>query len=387
MSDPTGTNPKPEQAGLRGKLSLIGRLPASVPTPALVVDGAVLRRNIERMARYAAQNGLSLRPHTKTHKCRMIAQLQIDAGAIGLTVAKAGEAALMQEVSQDVMMAYPAVDPARCRQLAELARSGFIRVAVDSTAAITALAAAATAAGSTIGVLVEIDVGMGRTGVATAAESLGLAQVASGTPGVRLDGLLCYPGQIWAPAGEQAAPLATVSARVEEALALWRAHGLPTGIIAGGSTPTACQSHLVKAFTEIHPGTYVFNDMNTVHGGYCSLEDCAARVVCTVVSDAVRDQVVIDGGSKTLTSDICFPAPDSGHGYVVEYPDAKIARLSEEHGQVDVSRCTRRPQVGERVTIIPNHICPCVNLHDSFWWLEPGAEPWREPVDARGRIS
>jgi len=362
-------------------------VPTTIATPALVVDAPVVRRNAQKMAAYTAQHGLGLRPHTKTHKSRILGCLQMKAGAIGLTVAKAGEAEVMSEVTGDIMMVFPAVDPARCRVLAELSRTKIVRVAVDTAAAVKALADAATAARGIVGLLMELDVGLARTGVATAAETLALAQLVARTPGVRLDGLLCYPGHIWVPADEQGPPLAVVSASLMEAIALWSKHGLEAKIVAGGSTPTAYQSHLVKSFTEIHPGTYIFNDMNTVRGGYCALEDCAARIVCTVVSDAIHDQVIIDGGSKTLASDLCAPARDSGHGHLVEYPDAKVTRLSEEHGQVDVSRCEKRPKVGERVTVIPNHICPCVNLQDAFWWLEPGETARRLAVDARGRIS
>jgi D-serine deaminase-like pyridoxal phosphate-dependent protein len=355
-----------------------------LPTPALAVHADIARRNIANMARYAAQHGLGLRPHTKTHKSRMLAQLQIEAGALGLTVAKAGEAEAMRSVADDLLMAYPAVDPARCAHIAELAKSNTMRVAVDS---IAALAAAAGHAGGTIGLLVEIDVGMGRTGVASAADSLALAELIDRTPGVRLDGLMCYPGHIWAPANEQGHLLAAVDHLLQEAVSLWKSHGLAAAIVSSGSTPTATQSHLVKSITEIRPGTYVFNDMNTVRGGYCGLEDCAARIVCTVVSDAVKNQVVIDGGTKAFTSDLCIPARESGHGFVIEYPEAKITRLSEEHGQVDVSQCSRRPKVGERVTVVPNHVCPCINLQDAFWWAEPGGQARRITVDARGRLS
>jgi D-serine deaminase-like pyridoxal phosphate-dependent protein len=356
-------------------------------TPALVIDAATVRHNLERLANYAAQHGLGVRPHTKTHKRRTLARLQLQAGALGLTVAKVGEAEQMMEIGEDILMAYPAVDPDRCRRLADIARSKTLRVAMDTRQAVEALAAAAGAAGSTIGLLVEIDVGMRRTGVASGEASLQLAQFIAGTKGVRLDGLMCYPGHILTPPDRQSPLLAAVEARLEEALALWARHGLAARIVSGGSTPTAYQSHLVKAYTEIRPGTYVFNDMNTVRRGCCALEDCAARLLCTVVSDAVKDQVVLDGGSKTFTTEGCPPAPESGHGFIVEYPEAILTRLSEEHGQVDVTRCGTRPKVGERVTVIPNHICPCVNLQDALWWLEPDGTVQRIQVDARGKLS
>jgi D-serine deaminase-like pyridoxal phosphate-dependent protein len=127
--------------------------------------------------------------------------------------------------------------------------------------------------------------------------------------------------------------------------------------------------------------------MNTVHGGFAAIEDCAARIVATVVSDAVPGQIVIDAGSKTLAADRCVSAPDSGHGYVIEYPDAQITKLTEEHGQVCVSRCTRRPRIGEQVTIIPNHICPCINLQKRVWWHGAGGDLQPVTVDARGKLS
>jgi D-serine deaminase-like pyridoxal phosphate-dependent protein len=262
-----------------------------------------------------------------------------------------------------------------------------VRVVADSVIGVEALASAAKNAGSTIGVLIEIDVGMGRTGVATAQESLVLARLVAKTNGVRLDGILCYPGHIWNPVAEQTPPLAAVSAKLQETIEVWKEHDLEAKIVSGGSTPTALRSHLVPQYTEIRPGTYVFNDMNTVRGGFCSLEDCSARIFCTVISTAVKDQVVLDGGTKTFTSDLCIPARESGHGFMVEYPEARITRLSEEHGQVDVSQCGKRPKIAERVSIVPNHICPCVNLQDAVWWREGDGSLQRIKVDARGKLS
>jgi D-serine deaminase-like pyridoxal phosphate-dependent protein len=123
-----------------------------------------------------------------------------------------------------------------------------------------------------------------------------------------------------------------------------------------------------------------------VRGGYFRLYDCAARIICTVVSTAVPGQVVIDAGSKTLTSDRCAPAPDSGHGHIIEDPEARIARLSEEHGQVDIRLCPASPRLGERVTVVPNHICPCVNLQDAVWWRDEEGRLQELPIDARGRL-
>jgi len=261
-----------------------------------------------------------------------------------------------------------------------------VRVGIDSTVAADTLSAAARSAGSTIGILVDLDVGLHRTGVQTAAEALALAQYVAKKPSLRLDGLIFYPGHIGGPSPKQEMAMGGVDAVVNETLDLWSASGLEAKIVSGGSTPTALQSHRVSRMTEFRPGTYVYHDMNGVRGGYASFDDCAARVVATVVSTAVPGQFVIDAGSKALTMDRCGPAPDSGHGHVVEYPQAKIKRLTEEHGQVDAVTFDKPPKVGERVTIIPNHICPCINLHDRVWWRENGEAPRPIPVDARGRV-
>jgi D-serine deaminase-like pyridoxal phosphate-dependent protein len=354
-------------------------------TPALVIDGAAVRRNVKRLADYASKHGLKIRPHTKTHKLRRLARIQLDFGATGLAVAKVSEAEVITDPHQDVLLAYPPIGEQRAGRLAALARDRTMRAAVDSLEAIEATAAAAQAAGTTIGLLVDLDVGLGRTGVASPAATLPLAQAIDRTPNLRLDGIMIYPGHVWSKPAEQAAELKAVDDLVAETLELWARHGLSATIVSGGSTPTAYQSHLMPHVTEIRPGTYVFNDMNTVRPGFCSIDDCAARVIATVVSNAVPGQVVVDAGSKTLARD-ASSVPDGGFGCVVEYPQARIKQLSEEHGQVDVRACDRQPKIGERVTIIPNHICPCVNLQAAVWWMEPGEPLEQMVVDARGCI-
>lgn len=362
-----------------------GEIDGRMGTPFLVIDSAIARDNIRRVAEYASAHDLKLRPHTKTHKSIELGRMQMEAGATGLTVAKVGEAQVMAQAADDVLMAYPAVDPLRCAELARLASKITLRVAIDSVTAAQALSSAAVIAKSTIGILVDLDVGMHRTGVQSPRASVELARAVSTLPGLRLDGIMIYPGHIGGPSDQQGSALLAVETLLVEARSLWRAAGLECGIVSGGSTPTALQSHLVPSLTEIRPGTYIFYDMNCVRAGVATLENCAARIICTVVSDAVPKQVVLDGGSKTFTSDRCGPAPESGHGHVVEYPQARITKLTEEHAQVDVSACEVRPKVGERVSVIPNHICPCVNLQDSIWWQDGDAlRPLK--VDARGKL-
>jgi D-serine deaminase-like pyridoxal phosphate-dependent protein len=365
---------------------MLARDLAGYPTPSLHVDAPVVRRNIERMARYAQSQGLLLRPHTKTHKSLRIAEMQLLAGACGLTVAKVGEAEVMAEVCRDILLAYPTVDMHRCQRVAQLAHRITMRVALDSELAAANLQRAAADAGATVGVLVDVDLGYGRTGVQSDDAALQLAGFIKKAPALRLDGIMTYTGHVSGGDAEQQAAFQRVEDRLAGLLARWRDAGFSTEVISGGSTPSALHCHLARYFTEIRPGTYIYNDMNTVRGGYCTLDDCAARVLATVVSDTVPGQVVLDCGSKTLTSDRCGPAPDSGHGYILEYPEARIAKLTEEHAQVDVSRCARRPVLGEQVAIVPNHICVCVNMQQSLWWHDGEDVHEPMPVDARGLL-
>ena len=358
-----------------------------VPTPALVFDGRAVAANIEALAAYGRKHNLGIRPHTKTHKSVKLAKMQLDAGACGLTMAKVGEAEVMSELDAELLIAYPVFDPARKRRVANLAKRRSVIVGVDSAMAAEALGAAAAEAGSTIGILVDIDVGMGRTGVATPLAALELAQLVSRTKGLKLEGIMCYPGHVWRPVDDQAEPMGLISAKLRETLDLWKKSGLAARIVSGGSTPTAYQSHLVPEFTEIRPGTYIFNDYNELRGGYSSFDQCAAHIIVTVISNAVPGQIVIDGGSKTFTSDACIADRESGFGSVIGVPAARIVRLSEEHGQVDVRGVDSPPKLGQRLAVIPNHICPCVNLQSYAWWMHEDGRLERLTVDGRGLLS
>ena len=354
-------------------------------TPELVVDATVVRRNIQRMADYARSHQLALRPHTKTHKSTRVGKMQLAAGAVGLTVAKVGEAEVMSTICSDLLLAFPTVDPHRCERVAGLAGVCTIRVGLDSALAAENLSRAATAVGTTVGVLVDVDLGYGRTGVQSDAAAVELGQQVDKLPGLRLDGIMTYTGHITGADDLQRQGFVAVRDRMQQLLDDWTKTGLSREIVSGGSTPAAMHCHLAEAFTEIRPGTYVYNDMNIVNGGYASLEDCAARIHATVISDAVAGQVVLDSGSKTLTSDQCGPAPESGFGFIVEYPDAKIVRLTEEHAQVDVSQIDSPPKLSEQVTVIPNHICVCVNMQNDVRWMD-GDTNARFKIDARGLI-
>jgi D-serine deaminase-like pyridoxal phosphate-dependent protein len=356
-------------------------------TPALTVDADVLERNLARMADYCRSRGLGLRPHTKTHKIPEVARMQIRHGAIGLTVAKVGEAEVMCGAGLDnILVAYPVMGREKLERLAALALDHSMLVSLDGETVAEALAGAARQHGATIGVLVEFDAGLGRCGLEPGPALVALARKIMQLPALKFRGLMCYPGQIGGDGEARKRDIVRVAEKVELALEAFRQEQIPVEIVSAGSTPSAFQSHQIPGLTEIRPGTYVYNDINTFYQGACSIEDCATRVVATVVSTAVAGGAIVDAGSKTLSSDPLRFGPASGYGYIVEAPDAPIVKLNEEHGYVDVRRASRALKVGDVVTIIPNHVCTCVNMHDEVFVLRNGEVEGSWRVAARGKI-
>ncbi len=356
-------------------------------TPALTIDLEVFERNLDRMAKLCREEGVGLRPHTKTHKTPEVAKMQLDRGAVGLTVAKVGEAEVMAGAGLDeILVAYPIYGRESLRRLATLARTRHLLVSLDDEATARELSRAASEQGATVGVLVEFDVGMRRCGLEPGPACVELAKKVEKLPGLRFRGLMTYFGNIWGTKEERRKEAGKVAEQVEQALKAFREARMPVELVSGGSTPSAEFAREIPGLTEIRPGTYVYNDLNTFYQGACRLEDCAARVVTTVVSTAVPGRAMIDAGSKTLSSDLLGSGPKSGYGYVVEVPDAKLFKLNEEHGHLDISESTHHFRVGEVLTVIPNHVCTCVNMHDEVFLLrqEEVVGCWR--VAARGKI-
>ena len=358
-------------------------LPVDFPTPSLVVDARIVRQNLGRMQEYCQDHSLGLRPHTKTHKSKWMAQRQLEYGARSLTVAKAGEAEVMSEVCHEILIAYPTVGPARLEKVMRLAEKHRILVGLDSLEVGEMIQQAAVQRGVRIGILLDIDVGFHRTGVGDVQQAIQVAGKLASQSQLDFCGIMCFPGHLMPsdPPEQWQSYAEAVGVIVER----FRASGLSTEVVSGGSTPTAMASHRNPWLTEIRPGTFIYNDMNEVRLGVASLEDCAARVIATVVSLAGPDKFVIDAGSKTLSSDRCGPAPESGFGHVVEYPEGKVVRLSEEHGEVQLPQGASRPRIGDRVSLIPNHICVCVNLQNHYWLKEANGLQLMA-VDARGRL-
>lgn len=352
-------------------------------TPVAVVDPARVVANARRAAEYARAHGLAWRPHTKSHKSRAVGRIQMESGARGLTVATPREAEVMSDVTDDLLLAYPPVGSSKLERLLGLPASVELTVGLDSGEALDALASTAAAAGRTVGVLVEMDVGMHRVGVASAQQVRALAARARGLDGVEYRGVMFYPGHIRSHASEQGAALAELSGRLRALLDVLGEADLSPEVVSGGSTPTFWRSHELEGVTEVRAGTLVFNDREQVAMGAATWGDCAYSVLATVVSTAVPGQAVVDAGSKALSKEGRGPA-GAAFGALLDRPEVTVSGLSEEHGILDLSSTAWRPRVGERVRIVPNHVCVSANLQDALWaWDGERLERWEQ--EARGR--
>jgi D-serine deaminase-like pyridoxal phosphate-dependent protein len=327
-------------------------------TPALYVDLDVMEHNIAQMQEQCHAWGVELRPHVKTHKIPEIAQMQLDAGAIGITVAKLGEAEVLP--GEDVLVAYPLMKE-KVPRLRQLAKTRRVKVAVDSVEVARGLEGIAT--------LVEIDVGVGRTGAQSPEQAVQVAKACSD-----------FQGIFYWPSWLDEAGFKAASIKVDAVLDALSAAGLEAKIVSGGSTPGASKTPLIPRTTEIRPGTYVFYDANSIEAKACVEADCSLRVLTTVVSTSVPGQCVIDAGSKTLSSD---QTVDTGtFGFVVGRPWS-VRKLNEEHGYVKIEGPAR---IGEKVWVVPAHVCPTVNLHDEIWYGRDGRVEGSWKVAARGKV-
>lgn len=355
-------------------------------TPALVVDLDRMERNLDRVADYARSHGLALRPHIKTHKSPRLAREQLQRGAAGVTCATPFEAEVMSTVADDLLVMYPPVGPQRADRLARVAaRVRKLTVALDSETAARELSRAARDAGTTVHVLVELDAGMHRVGLPSVDDAVRLARLVSGLPGLAYAGIAFYPGHVRARVDEQEEHLHQLSGFVAGVREAFARAGLPAAVVSAGSTPTLFATHRIAGVTEMRPGTYIFNDRTTAEIGACGWDDCALTVLATVVSTAVPGQAVIDAGTKALGREPMRGGSAEGFGCLRDDHAVVVRSMSEEHGILDLSGTDWRPQVGDRVHVIPNHVCIVVHLADVVYGARGPEVESSWPVAARGR--
>ncbi|MCE5273013.1 alanine racemase [bacterium] len=351
-------------------------------TPAAWIDLEVMERNLARLAGYTRAHGLVLRPHIKTHKVPALARRQVELGAAGITSAKVSEALVMARAGlSDILLAYPVWGALKWERLRELSLLSSLSLATDSAAHAAAVADALGADRSRVKLLVEVDAGFGRCGLSVD-DSLTEQVARIAGCGMEVSGIMFYPGHLKHLESGSLDHLNRILGRAVEA---FRRAGVEPRVVSGGSTPTWAHSHLVEAQTEIRPGTYIFNDCNTVDTGACGWEDCALRVRCRVVSTAVPGRAIVDGGSKTFSD--AARREGGGFGRLVQAPEVLCEKMNEEHGYLNLDGSDFHPRPGDMVDVIPNHVCTTVNMHHTLYGVRGGevVDSWE--VAARGLIQ
>ncbi|QPF87567.1 D-TA family PLP-dependent enzyme [Bradyrhizobium genosp. L] len=354
---------------------LAAKIAREYGTPCAVIDMDRVERNIARIQAACDAAGVANRPHIKTHKNPTLAQMQVKAGAKGITCQKLGEAEIMADAGIDnILISYNLLGDEKMARLGALQAKTNVTVAADNSVVVGDLPKAAAASGRPLSVVVECDTGRKRAGVETPAEAIALAREIAGSKGLSFAGFMLYPTETgWADAQKF----------YDEALAGVRAHGLDAAIVSTGGTPNLKNIGKLKGGTEHRFGTYIYNDRMQVAAGVATWDDCALNIYSTVVSRAGPERGILDAGSKTLTSDT---GGLDGHGLILEHPEAKIARFAEEHGFLDLSRSNTRPNVGDVVRIVPNHVCVVVNMMDEVVMVRGDEIIGTLPVAARGKL-
>jgi D-serine deaminase-like pyridoxal phosphate-dependent protein len=357
-------------------------------TPALLVRLDVLERNIEEMAAVAREAGVRLRPHTKTHKCPEIARMQLHAGASGVTVAKLGEAEVMADAGiDDILIAYPIWGEPKLRRLRALAERATVSISLDSVEVAEGIGRVGRELRREVPVLVEVDTGLGRMGRPPGAPTAELVHDVARVPGVEVLGLLTHaghaygsrdPDQLRATAEHEGRALVETAERCA-------AEGIELSEVSVGSTPTARTVAGIPGVTEIRPGTYVFNDVQQMRLGTATEDTCAARVLVTVVAHPTEDRFLIDGGTKAFTSDGGDGPPFPGRGLVAGRPDLRLSFMNEEHG-VGHRAGDGDVRIGDRLEVIPLHVCSCVNMFDTAYGVRDGVVKRELAIAGRGKM-
>lgn len=361
----------------------------NLDTPALVVDLKVMQQNIREMQEKADKYGVNLRPHTKTHRTPAIAKMQVEAGARGITVAKVGEAEIMAEAGlDDIFIANEIYGQQKMERLREVARKTRVSVGVDNREQVLALSEVFAGEENPIEVLIEVETGEERSGLLPGPELVELAKFIDKTPYVKLKGIFSHEGHTYGAATpEECIALALKSQQdTLYAAELIRKEGIELETISIGATPSLMYAEILPGITEIRPGTYVLMDAAQGH----ALNDyskCAVTVLATVVSKPTEERVVLDTGVKALTlftrgKGICHTP---GFGLVKGFGDVRLNKLYDEHGLINNKEVNKKLNIGDKVEIIPNHVCPTCNLYDKIYLVEDGKVVDELPILCRGK--
>jgi D-serine deaminase-like pyridoxal phosphate-dependent protein len=358
----------------------IGCPKQDLDTPALCLDADALERNIAKMAAFLEDKPAGLRPHAKTHKCPAIAWKQLRAGAIGITCAKIGEAEVMAQAGIcDILIANQIIGPHKITRLVNLARTTEVMVAVEEEANARALSEAALAKGVGLRAIIEVDVGMGRCGVAPGPEALALAEKMVALPGLRFEGMMGYEGHtVTVPdLGERRRAAEEAMARLIATRDLLLERGIPVNIVSAGGTGTYQITGCYPGVTELECGSYATMDAKYRSVGLDFEE--ALTVVACVISVRGADHAVIDAGLKTLT-------PEFGLPVVVRPTGWSLTRLSEEHAVLKRDEGGVPLRRGDMVEVVPSHGCTTINLHDGYTVTRGDIVEAVWPIAARGRV-
>ncbi len=350
-------------------------------TPALLVDLDALEASIATIAAACRRNGINWRPHTKGIKVPQIAAKLIEAGAIGLTCAKLGEAEVMAAAGfSDILIANQIVGPQKLARLVALRRSCDVIVAVDDRDNVSAIAAAARAAGVTVRVVIEVDMGMRRAGIAPGEACVALAKFIAAQPGAKFAGLMGWEGQTAgiADANEKTAAIAAAVAGIVGTAAACRKAGLPVDIVSCGGTGTYWIAAAQPGITEIQAGGGVFCDVH-YRRDFGVEHPYALTVMTTVTSRPTPNRIICDAGKKTMSSDAGMPEP-IGLGAV------RAARLSAEHGVVELEQPNTSLRVGDRLEWVVGYSDTTVHLHDEIYATRKGRIEAVWPIVGRGKL-
>ncbi len=339
----------------------IGRPVIEIDTPALLVDLPVMEKNIQTMADFFADKPAKLRPHAKTHKCPIVAQKQLDAGnAVGITCAKLGEAEMLVAGGiRDILIANQIIGPVKIGRLMGLARQARMMVAVDNLANAHELAAAALAAEVELRVLLEVNICMDRCGVEPGEPALELASKLNQIKGIKFTGLQGYEGHLVMVGDPEERKTRTLAAMKElvDTRRLLERNGIPVAIVSGGGTGTFYITGAIPGIDEIQAGSYVF--MDTKYRSVGIEFETAMTVLTTVISRPNPYTAVTDAGLKVITSEFGMPL-------IKGMPEAKLTKLSEEHGKIEFEKPYHGLRVGDKIECIPSHGCTTINLHDHY---------------------